>query len=189
MDKNENSNGDLFDYNIFLIGFMGAGKSTIAEELQHRLGMDRVEMDQMIVEKQGMAISDIFEQYGEAYFRNLESNILIELQKRRHMIVSCGGGVVMRDENTEHMKKSGCVILLTATPETIYERVKDSDERPILNNNMSVEYIGSLLEKRRARYEAAADIAVATDGKTTTQICEEIVERLAAFSEDGKADR
>ena len=73
----------LFDYNIFLIGFMGAGKSTIAGELKDKLEMDRVEMDQMIVEKQGMSISEIFDEYGEAYFRNLESNTLIELQEKK----------------------------------------------------------------------------------------------------------
>ena len=139
----------LFDYNIFLIGFMGAGKSTIAGELKDKLEMDRVEMDQMIVEKQGMSISEIFDEYGEAYFRNLESNTLIELQKRKQTIVSCGGGVVMREENTDHMKKNGRVVLLTAKPETIYERVKDSDERPILNDHMNVEFISSLMDKRK----------------------------------------
>ena len=171
----------LFDYNIFLIGFMGAGKSTIAGELKDKLEMDRVEMDQMIVEKQGMSISEIFDEYGEAYFRNLESNTLIELQKRKQTIVSCGGGVVMREENTDHMKKNGRVVLLTAKPETIYERVKDSDERPILNDHMNVEFISSLMDKRKERYEAVADITVATDGKNVTQICEEIISKLIAL--------
>ena len=77
----------LFDYNIFLIGFMGAGKSTVAGELKDKLEMDRVEMDQMIVENRGMSISEIFDEFGEAYFRNLESNTLIELQKRKQTIV------------------------------------------------------------------------------------------------------
>ena len=104
----------LFDYNIFLIGFMGAGKSTVAGELKDKLEMDRVEMDQMIVENRGMSISEIFDEFGEAYFRNLESNTLIELQKRKQTIVSCGGGVVMREENADHMKKNGRVVLLTA---------------------------------------------------------------------------
>lgn len=174
----------LFDYNIFLIGFMGAGKSTIAGELKDKLEMERVEMDQMIVEKQGMSISEIFDEYGEVYFRNLESNTLIELQKRKQTIVSCGGGVVMRPENTEHMKKNGRVVLLTAKPETIYERVKDSTERPILNNNMNVEFISGLMEKRREKYEAAADVVVATDGKNATQICEEIISRLIALDKE-----
>ncbi len=171
----------LFDYNIFLIGFMGAGKSTVAGELKDKLAMDRVEMDDMIVQKQGMSISEIFDEYGEAYFRNLESNTLIELQKRKQTIVSCGGGVVMRDENADHMKKNGRVVLLTATPETIFDRVKDSTERPILNNNMNVEFISSLMEKRRAKYEATADVVVATDHKTATQICEEIISKLIAL--------
>ena len=151
----------LFDYNIFLIGFMGAGKSTIAGELKDKLEMDRVEMDQMIVEKQGMSISEIFDEYGEAYFRNLESNTLIELQKRKQTIVSCGGGVVMREEN---------------------------DERPILNNNMNVEFISGLMDKRKDRYEAVADITVATDGKNVTQICEEIISKLIALDNAKEAE-
>ncbi|XME01462.1 shikimate kinase [Lachnospiraceae bacterium C1.1] len=171
----------LFDYNVFLIGFMGAGKSTIASELQRKLEMNRVEMDEMIVEKQGMSISEIFDEYGEAYFRNLESNCLIELQKVKQSIVSCGGGVVMREDNSEHMKKNGRVVLLTASSETILERVKDSDERPILNNHMNVEFINSLQEKRREKYNAVADITVATDGKTADEICDEIIAKLIDF--------
>jgi shikimate kinase len=168
----------LFDYNVFLVGFMGAGKSTIARDLMEKLEMDRVEMDEMIVKKQGMSISEIFDEYGEAYFRNLESNTLIELQKRKQTIVSCGGGVVMRPENADHMKKNGRVVLLTAKPETILERVKDSDERPILNNHMNVEFIADLMEKRRERYLAVADVIVETDAKTVTQITDEIIAKL-----------
>lgn len=171
----------LFNYNIFLIGFMGAGKSTVALELKDKLGMNLVEMDQMIAEKQKMTIPKIFEEYGETYFRNLESNTLIELQKRKMTIVSCGGGVVMREDNADHMKKNGRVVLLSAKPETIYERVKDSKERPILNSNMNVEFISGLMDKRRERYEAVADITVFTDGKNVTQICEEIISKLIAF--------
>lgn len=168
----------LFDYNIFLIGFMGAGKSTVARELKDRLEMDRVEMDQVIVERQEMSIADIFDEYGEEYFRNLESNLLIELQKRKQTIVSCGGGVVVREENTDHMKKNGRVVLLTANPETVYERVKNSKDRPILNENMNVEFIRGLMEKRKARYEAVADVIVDTDGKNVTEICEEVITNL-----------
>ena len=172
---------ETITHHIFLIGFMGCGKSTNAACLAEMTGARQVEMDQMIVEKQGMSISEIFDEYGEAYFRNLESNTLIELQKRKQTIVSCGGGVVMREENTDHMKKNGRVVLLTAKPETIYERVKDSDERPILNDHMNVEFISSLMDKRKERYEAVADITVATDGKNVTQICEEIISKLIAL--------
>ena len=168
----------LIDYNIFLIGFMGVGKSTIAQELKTKLNMDRMEMDQTIVQRQGMSISDIFDRYGESYFRDLETNLLIELQTGQRTIVSCGGGVVVRQENITHMKKHGRIVLLTASPETIYERVKTSTERPILNNNMNVDFIRNLMEKRREQYLEAADITITTDDKTAAQICEEIMAKL-----------
>lgn len=169
---------NLFNYNIFLIGFMGAGKSTISDYLKNALAMDVVEMDQCIVERQEMSISDIFETYGEEYFRELETNLLIEMQSRSNVVVSCGGGVPMRDRNVAEMKKNGRVVLLTAKPETILERVKDNHDRPLLENNKNVSFIADLLEKRRAKYEAAADIVVETDGKSELEICEEMIHRL-----------
>ena len=169
---------NLFNYNIFLIGFMGAGKSTISDYLKNALAMDVVEMDQCIVERQGMSISDIFETYGEEYFRELETNLLIEMQSRSNVVVSCGGGVPMRERNVAEMKKNGRVVLLTAKPETILERVKDNHDRPLLENNKNVSFIADLLEKRRAKYEAAADIVVETDGKSELEICEELIHRL-----------
>ena len=169
---------NLFNYNIFLIGFMGAGKSTISDYLKNVLAMDVVEMDQCIVERQGMSISDIFETYGEEYFRELETNLLIEMQSRSNVVVSCGGVVPMRERNVTEMKKNGRVVLLTAKPETILERVKDNHDRPLLENNKNVSFIADLLEKRRAKYEAAADIVVETDGKSELEICEELIHRL-----------
>ena len=169
---------NLFNYNIFLIGFMGAGKSTISDYLKNVLAMDVVEMDQCIVERQGMSISDIFETYGEEYFRELETNLLIEMQSRSNVVVSCGGGVPMRERNVAEMKKNGRVVLLTAKPETILERVRDNHDRPLLENNKNVSFIADLLEKRRAKYEAAADIVIQTDGKSELEICEELIHRL-----------
>ena len=164
--------------NIFLIGFMGVGKSTISKALKEKLQMECAEMDQMIVEAQGMPISEISEKHGESYFRDIESQTLIDLQGENNLIVSCGGGIVVRPENAEYMRKSGVVVWLTATPETVYERVKDSTERPVLNGNMNVEYIRGLMEKRHALYEAAADVTVSTYGKTTEEICNEILSIL-----------
>ena len=169
---------NLFNYNIFLIGFMGAGKSTISDYLKNALAMDVVEMDQCIVERQGMSISDIFETYGEEYFRELETNLLIEMQSQSNVVVSCGGGVPMRERNVVEMKKNGRVVLLTAKPETILERVKDNHDRPLLENNKTVPFIADLMEKRRAKYEAAADIVIQTDGKSELEICEELIHRL-----------
>ena len=175
---------NLFNYNIFLIGFMGAGKSTISDYLKNVLAMDVVEMDQCIVERQEMSISDIFETYGEEYFRELETNLLIEMQEKKNVIISCGGGVAMRERNVAEMKKNGRVVLLTAHPQTILDRVKDSDDRPLLNGHKNVEYIEQLMEARREKYEAAADIVVDTDNKTVLQICEDLIQKLLEMDEN-----
>ena len=174
---------NLFNYNIFLIGFMGAGKSTISDYLKNVLAMDVVEMDQCIVERQGMSISDIFETYGEEYFRELETNLLIEMQSHKNAVISCGGGAALRERNVAEMKKNGRVVLLTATPETIFERVKDSNDRPVLNGRKNVKGISELMEQRREKYEAAADIVINTDDKTVLQICEELVQHLQELEE------
>lgn len=168
----------LFNYNIVLIGFMGAGKSTVSEYLSTMFAMDVVEMDQVIAEREEMSIPDIFATYGEEYFRNLETNLLKEMQTRTNTVISCGGGAAMREENVIEMKKNGRVVLLTASPKTVYERVKDSNDRPILNGNKNVEYIAELMEKRREKYEAAADVVIQTDGKSVLEICESLILKL-----------
>ena len=177
---------NLFNYNIFLIGFMGAGKSTISDYLKNVLAMDVVEMDQCIVERQGMSISDIFETYGEEYFRELETNLLIEMQSRTNVVISCGGGTPMRECNVVEMKKNGRVVLLTAKPETILNRVKDNHDRPLLEGNKNVDFIADLMEKRREKYEAASDIVIETDGKDRLEICEELVHSLRALDAESK---
>ena len=160
--------------NIFLIGFMGTGKSTIARAMQEAYGMALIEMDEQIERKEGRPISEIFVQQGEEYFRCLETELLQGLQESTDTVVSCGGGVPMRSCNVEAMRKSGTVVYLSAEPQTIYERVKDSHHRPLLEGNMNAAYIAQLLDKRLPHYLAAADAVVATDGKTVQEICAEI---------------
>ena len=163
--------------NIYLIGFMGTGKSTIAKKLSYRHQLEVVEMDEEIVKDQHMAVSKIFEVYGEPCFRDLETKLLIKLQDEPPMVVSCGGGLVLREENVRLMKKMGTIVLLTASPQTIYERVKNSTKRPILNGNMNLAYITELMEKRRSYYEQAADTVISTDDKTAEASCGEILEK------------
>ena len=160
--------------NIVLIGFMGCGKSTIAKHFQNAYGMEVVEMDEEIVRREGMSIADIFAVKGEPYFRDLETKLLIELQDQKNTVISCGGGAALREQNVAEMKKNGIVVLLTASPETIFDRVKNNTERPILNGNMNLEYIQNLMEQRKDKYEAAADLIVQTDGKSVEGICGEI---------------
>lgn len=173
----------LFDYNIVLIGFMGTGKSTISRYLSIMFAMEVIEMDQVIAEREGMSISDIFEVHGEQYFRDAETALLIEMQSKKNMVISCGGGTPMRACNVAEMKKNGRVVLLNARPETIYERVKDNHDRPLIENNKNVPFITELMEKRREKYQAAADIIIQTDGKDRLEICEELVWRLLEMDE------
>ena len=166
------------DYNIFLSGFMGAGKSTIARSLVQKLNFPLIEMDERIVKEQGMPISEIFDRYGEEHFRDIESELVKTIGTLEPSVVSCGGGTVLRPENVENMKKSGKIVFLTATPQTIYERVKNSSDRPILNGHMNVPYIAELMEKRRPVYEGAAELTISTDGKSREEIADEIIRRL-----------
>lgn len=153
---------------------MGAGKSTVARYLHTHYGMEWMEMDQEIEKKEGIPISEIFRLKGEPYFRELETELLLSLADKKNMVVSCGGGVPLRERNVEAMKKSGAVIFLTARPETILERVKDCHDRPLLEGHKDVAYISGLLEQRREKYEAAADILMATDGRKAAEIGAEI---------------
>lgn len=160
--------------NIFLIGFMGCGKSTMARLLADALHMELVEMDETIEKEENRSINEIFATEGETYFRDLESQLITRIADKGGMIVSCGGGAILREENVVNMKRNGSVVYLCATPETIYERVHNSTNRPLLNGNMNVPYIRELMEKRIPKYEAAADEIITVDGKEKQQILEEI---------------
>lgn len=170
------------DINIMLIGFMGVGKSTVSKELSKKFGMPEIDMDAIIVEKEDKSINEIFAEKGEEYFRKVETDCLIDIQKNKGYIVSCGGGVVVKDENINYMKNGGVILFLTATPETIYNRVKDDDSRPILKGNKNVEFIKQLMNKRKDRYLEVADIIISTDDKTINEIVDEITDKLEEFA-------
>ena len=161
--------------NLILIGFMGTGKSTVACQLSKQLNLPFFEMDEMIVQEQGMEISNIFKEKGENYFRDLETELLKNLLQKETGILSCGGGIILRDENIQAMKNHGTVILLTAKPETILKRVLHNQSRPVLNGKKNVNDITKLMKEREERYHIAADIIVSTDEKSLSQICEEII--------------
>ncbi len=169
--------------NIFLIGFMGTGKSAVAKCLgaDVNLGLEVVEMDQVIEAREGKCISDIFADEGEPYFRARETELLRELADGKNMVVSCGGGAALRAENVAEMKRGGRVVLLTASPKVILERLKDSDDRPLLAGRKDVKGISELMEQRRDRYEAAADLVIDTDGKNVQAVCEELLAGLDAL--------
>lgn len=164
---------------LFLIGFMGVGKSSIAACLGQQLHVPVHEMDDYIAEQEGLTIPEIFQQKGEKYFRAVESTALSRLGSLGPRVISCGGGVPMRAENVAVMRASGSIVLLTARPETVFQRVRNNGDRPLLNGNMNLEYITQLMEERRERYEKAAQLRIQTDGKTVETICREILTQLA----------
>ncbi len=168
----------LQNSNLILIGFMGTGKSAVSHQLSHLLSLPCFEMDQLIVENEKKEISEIFEENGESYFRDLETALLKKILLKNGSIISCGGGIVLRKENINLMKNHGTVILLTATPETILERVKQSQSRPILDGKKNIHDISKLMEDRQVKYMQAADIIISTDSKSLSQICHEILDSL-----------
>ena len=169
--------------NLFLIGFMGAGKSSVSAGLGRMLGREVVEMDERIAAREGMSIPELFAQKGEPYFRACETALLKSFAQGAPRIVSCGGGVPLREENVAAMRESGTVVLLTASPEVILERVKDSDERPLLQGHKDVPYIAALMEQRRPKYEAAADITMDTSRLNIEEVCRQVLRQVPSDNE------
>lgn len=165
--------------NIALIGFMGVGKTTVLEQMK-QLGLPGVDTDLLIEEMAEMPVSDIFAQYGEPHFRQLETQAVYRAAELKGTVISCGGGAVLKQENVDALRRTGKIILLTATPETILERLRDDDTRPKLRGRKTVEGIAALMAERQAVYQAAAQITVATDGKTPQAICKEILAAVQA---------
>lgn len=164
--------------NIVLIGFMGTGKSSIARQLKQLYQMEVVEMDEVIAAQEGMSIPEIFAQKGETYFRELETKLLRELQQRDHLVISCGGGAALRPQNVAAMKKNGYVFLLTASASTIYERVGQDTNRPVLNGYRSADGIRTLMESRRRSYESAADYILSTQELSARALAEKIMQQF-----------
>lgn len=163
---------------IYLIGFMGCGKTSVSIAMNQLYGKNIVEVDDRIIAKEGRSINQIFAESGENYFRDLETEMLKGLADEDNIIVSCGGGMVLREENRRLMKENGVIIWLDATPETILDRVKDDDSRPNLKGKKNVKDIEALKNKRADAYAEAADIKVDTDGKTIREVAKEIYESV-----------
>ena len=159
----------MTDKNIVLIGFMGTGKSTVGKILARRLGRPLVDIDRRIEEAQKKKISDIFENEGEGAFRQLEKDMIRGVAAVSGQVVTTGGGAVIDPENIRELRKNGLLIALAATPETIYQRVKDSRHRPLLKSSDKMAELRRLLELRQPMY-AKADVTFHTDGKTASQV-------------------
>lgn len=161
--------------NIVLTGFMGTGKTTIGKQLSKKLAMRLVDVDKEIEKAEGMTINDIFALYGEQHFRDLETGMIKKLSHEKNLVISTGGGAVLRDENMLALRENGIIFCLSARAETIVERTSRSEDRPLLKGPDPRQKIDELLSFRRPFYEKAG-IMIETDGKTPLQIVQEIME-------------
>lgn len=161
--------------NIVLIGYMGSGKSSVGRYISKTYGYDFLDTDAYIEDRAGMPIKEIFAVKGEEYFRKLETEMLNELKENlSNTVVSTGGGMPLRKENSEILKQIGNVFFLSAEADTIYKRVKDNNERPLLNCDNPYKKICDMLEIRNPIYQEATDNTVVTDNRTKEEIAEEI---------------
>ncbi len=163
----------MTEKNIVLIGFMGTGKSSVGKQLAKRMNRLWVDVDHKIEEDAKAKISDLFEKKGEPYFRGLERSAIEQVSRGQHLVITTGGGAVLDATNMENLKKNGLVIALFATPETVYQRVKESRHRPLLKGEDMKTSIARLMGERQKYYEKA-DKSFVTDGKTAQQVAEEI---------------
>ncbi len=159
--------------NIYLVGFMGSGKSTVGRILAEKLNMNFVDVDQLIEEEEKMKISDIFKKKGEKYFRELERRKIKDLTKGENLVISTGGGLGADRENMDLMKKTGFVVWLDVSLDEIIKRCEGDKNRPLLNQ--SYENIKKLYEKRKPVYKMA-HIHIKTDNKNPENIAKEIID-------------
>lgn len=163
--------------NIILIGFMGAGKSTVARALSHKGKYRVVDLDRLIEAYAGMSITDIFQAQGEAGFRDLEEAALRGLADSRSAIIAAGGGAVLRPGNRELMKQLGAVVYLRARWETLRRRLEGTTDRPLVNQARDADELRLRYLSRAPLYEQA-DVIVDTDDRPVDEIAVEILEKL-----------
>ena len=164
--------------NLVLCGMMGCGKTTVGRLLAKSLQWEWADTDEYIVSRYG-DISGIFEKKGVSHFRELETEAVKMLTQKDRLVISTGGGILLRKENISLLKKNGRMIYLRAKKETLAARLQDNDSRPLLQTKESLdEKLTRLLEERAGLYEGAADVVVDVDAKAPEEIVKEILARM-----------
>lgn len=161
--------------NIILVGFMGTGKTAVGRALATRLKMKFVDIDDLIEEREGMKISDIFASKGEPYFRKVEKETVKEVSAQSGLVIAAGGGAVIDEDNVKNLKSSGIMVCLAARPDKILERTKGQVHRPLLNVSDPRGKISELLAER-AEYYARADHRIDTSDLSIDEVVRKIAE-------------
>jgi shikimate kinase len=164
--------------NIYLIGFMGAGKTSVGKIVAEKLQLEFCDLDDLIEAECGKTISSIFSEHGEAFFRELESKTLQSVSQNSGQIVATGGGIVLRQSNWKIMKDEGITFYLKASPDVLWNRIKNDRSRPLLQVEKPFEKVRELLSMRIPLYEKA-NIVIETENKSPENIADDIIGQLS----------
>ena len=166
--------------NLFLVGMMGAGKTTLGRALAQRLGREFADTDKVLVERTGVPVATIFEIEGEEGFRRRESQVLAELAARGGLVVATGGGAVLSQENREVMRSHGTVIYLRARLESLWERTRHDASRPLLQTADPRGKLADLFAAREPLYREAAHVIVDTGSQSASSLTNKVIAALRA---------
>jgi shikimate kinase len=161
--------------NVILIGFMGTGKTEVGKILANELGFGYLDTDSLIEAQQGRTINNIFDNLGEAAFRDMETALLGKLGNEKHKVISTGGGIILRSENVVKLKKLGAIVLLWAEADAIYKRLEGNTDRPLLQVTDPKAKIQEILGVRTPVYKKAADFQVDTTKISPQEVCDNIL--------------
>jgi shikimate kinase len=166
--------------NIVLIGFMGSGKSSIGKLVAQRMGFQFADTDALIVERSDLAITQLFALYGETHFRELETGALESCRMRTRTVLATGGGVVLREENRTLLRELGFVVQLTASEETLFERVSRNRKRPLLHTADPRATVHEMFTARQPLYDTVAQFTVDSTQLSHSGVAEAIIEAARA---------
>lgn len=162
---------------IIIVGFMGAGKTTIGKSIAEKLNIKSIDIDEEIEKREKCTVAEIFEKSGENYFRTLENKLLQELLIDEDVIISTGGGIITADENCKILKNEKQVIFLDANSNTIIDHISDEiDKRPLLKNSLDLhKTINDLLDKRKEKYKEVSDLVIDVNNKNIEEVTSQIL--------------
>ena len=164
--------------NIYLIGMMGSGKSTIGKKLANNLNMEYVDIDNDIESVHQMTIVNIFNQLGEKKFREIESAYFLEKSKQTNQVFSTGGGIILNRENRDILKNNGKTFFLEADCEILLSRIKNISSRPLLDNENPIETMLSIWKKRKKYYYESSDYVINTNTLSINDVIDEIAQKI-----------
>jgi shikimate kinase len=166
---------------IFLIGLMGAGKTTVGKLLAHSLAYEWLDCDKILENRSGCLIKDIFEHHGEAIFREQESQLLGELTQLNQVVLSTGGGVILREDNRNYLLSRGMVVYLQSDPHDLWLRTRHDKNRPILQGVDARQKMFDLYEQRHPLYKSTAHITLVTGRSSVKEVVEQVQSAFELF--------